>query len=53
MFLKPSERQQAFWPNPAALINSFVISDVETEVVEAVLYLWKRKREKSTASAST
>ena len=29
--------------------------DVETEAeaVEAVLFLWKRKREKSTASAST
>ena len=26
---------------------------LEAEVVEAVLFLWKRKRKKSTASAST
>ena len=27
--------------------------NVEAEAVEAILFLWKRKREKSTASAST
>jgi len=27
--------------------------DVEAEAVEAVLFLWKRKRENHTASAST
>ena len=27
--------------------------EAEVEAVEAVLFLWKRKREKSTASAST
>ena len=27
--------------------------EAEAEAVEAVLFLWKRKREKSTASAST
>ena len=37
------------------VIPKVVIRDVEAEVekVEAVLFLWKRKREKSTASAST
>ena len=46
-------KMELYLENSSWILLSPITRDVEAEAVEAVLFLWKRKREKSTASAST